>query len=153
QKTLLILDEIHRFNRAQQDALLPDVERGLFTLIGLTTENPFFYVNTALTSRAQVFEFKPLPDEALGQVLVNALRDKERGLGQREIDLHADAKDHMIKQANGDARRLLNALELAALTTKPGRDGVIHVTLAIAEECVQKRSLTYDKSGDQHYDI
>jgi len=153
QKTLLILDEIHRFNRSQQDALLPDVERGLFTLIGLTTENPFFYVNSALTSRAQVFEFKPLSDDALEKVLSNTLQDKERGLGTKTIQIDPDAKSHLISQSNGDARRLLNALELAALTTKPGPQGHIHITLSIAEECVQKRSLVHDKSGDQHYDI
>jgi putative ATPase len=153
QKTLLILDEIHRFNRSQQDALLPDVERGLITLIGLTTENPFFYVNSALTSRAQVFEFKPLPEDALEKVLLNALKNKERGLWEKDIHLDPEAKLHLIHQSNGDARRLLNALELAALTTKPDADGGIHVTLAVAEECVQKRSLVYDKSGDQHYDI
>lgn len=153
QKTLLILDEIHRFNRAQQDALLPDVERGLFTLIGLTTENPFFYVNSALTSRAQVFEFKPLTEEALEIVLDHALLNKERGLGLKDIRLDANARVHLIAQANGDARRLLNALELAALTTSPDANGRIRVTLSIAEECVQKRSLVYDKSGDQHYDI
>jgi len=153
QKTLLILDEIHRFNRAQQDALLPDVERGLFTLIGLTTENPFFYVNSALTSRAQVFEFKPLTEDALEKVLANALEDKERGLGEKNIRLDPKAKSHLILQSNGDARRLLNALELAALTTKADSDGAVHITLSVAEECVQKRSLTYEKSGDQHYDI
>jgi putative ATPase len=153
QKTLLILDEIHRFNRAQQDALLPDVERGMITLIGLTTENPFFYVNSALLSRAQAFEFKPLIPAALEKILDNALRDKERGLGEKSIQLDADARRHLIEQANGDARRLLNALELAALTTKPDSKGQIHVTLAVAEECVQKRGLVYDKGGDQHYDI
>jgi putative ATPase len=152
-KTLLVLDEIHRFNRSQQDALLPDVERGLFTLIGLTTENPFFYVNSALTSRAQVFEFKPLSEPALEKVLINTLRDKERGLGNTSIQLDDDAKLHLITQANGDARRLLNALELAALTTTPDSEGLIHITLSVAEECVQKRSLVYDKGGDQHYDI
>ena len=153
QKTLLILDEIHRFNRSQQDALLPDVERGLFTLIGLTTENPFFYVNSALISRAQVFEFKPLPEDALEKVLAHALSDKEHGLGQKQVQLDPDARAHLITQASGDARRLLNALELAALTTSPGLGGQIRVTLAVAEECVQKRSLLYDKNGDQHYDI
>jgi len=153
QKTLLILDEIHRFNRSQQDALLPDVERGLFTLIGLTTENPFFYVNSALISRAQVFEFKPLTEEALEKVLFNTLKDSDRGLGQKSIQVDPEAKAHLIFQANGDARRLLNALELAALTTKPDVDGRVHITLAVAEECVQKRSLVYDKTGDQHYDI
>jgi putative ATPase len=153
RRTLLILDEIHRFNRAQQDALLPDVERGLITLIGLTTENPFFYVNTGLTSRAQVFEFKPLSERALEQILENTLRDRERGLGDKAIELDPKAKAHLIAQASGDARRLLNALELAALTTAPGPKGRIHITLPIAEECVQKRALVHDKSGDQHYDI
>ncbi|MFA5974844.1 MAG: replication-associated recombination protein A [Elusimicrobiota bacterium] len=153
QKTLLILDEIHRFNRAQQDALLPDVERGLFTLIGLTTENPFFYVNSALLSRAQAFEFKALSSEALEKILDNALQNKERGLGQKPIRLEPDARAHLITQANGDARRVLNALELAALTTATSADGVISISLKVAEECVQKRALTYDKSGDQHYDI
>jgi putative ATPase len=153
QKTLLILDEIHRFNRAQQDALLPDVERGTVTLIGLTTENPFFYVNSALLSRAPAFEFKALADEDLQGVLRRALTDKERGLGSRPIQLDADAEAHLIQSANGDARRLLNALELAALTTPATNSGEIHITLSEAEECVQKRSLVYEKSGDQHYDI
>lgn len=153
EKTLLILDEIHRFSRSQQDALLPDVERGLITLIGLTTENPFFYVNSALSSRAQVFEFKPLSDEALRLVMTNALSDGERGLGSRDIKMDEDAAQHFLKQSNGDARRLLNALELSALTTPPGSNGQIHITLPIAEECVQKRALVHDKHGDQHYDI
>jgi len=176
EKTLLVLDEIHRFNKAQQDALLPDVERGIITLIGLTTENPFFYVNSALLSRAQVFEFKPLTEEALNKVIDHALTDSERGLGKLDIQLDPDARLHFITQANGDARRLLNALELAALTTPTtpspvakmgeGPDtlyplprsagegrGIIHITLKVAEECVQKRSMVYDKSGDQHYDI
>jgi putative ATPase len=152
QKTLLILDEIHRFNRSQQDALLPDVERGLITLIGLTTENPFFYVNSALLSRAQAFEFKPLPEAALNDILNNALKDKERGLGTMTIDLDPDAREHLLLYSNGDARRLLNALELAALTTAP-TEGRVHITLKVAEDCVQKRSLVYDKEGDQHYDI
>ncbi len=153
QKTLLILDEIHRFNRSQQDALLPDVERGLITLIGLTTENPFFYVNSALLSRAQAFEFKPLPAAALSEILDHALADKERGLGNYTLRFEAKARDHFIENANGDARRLLNAVELAALTTAPGPDGIISVTLEVAEECVQKRALVYDRGGDQHYDI
>jgi len=153
QKTLLVLDEIHRFNRSQQDALLPDVERGTVTLIGLTTENPFFYVNSALLSRAPAFEFKGLDDEALRDVLKRALTDKERGLGNKAIVLDAGAETHLIQSANGDARRLLNALELAALTTPVAQSGEIHVTLAVAEECVQKRALIYEKSGDQHYDI
>lgn len=153
QKTLLVLDEIHRFNRAQQDALLPDVERGLITLIGLTTENPFFYVNSALLSRAQVFEFKPLSEAALNKVLDRALLDDERGLGKQAIDLDLDARAHIIDHANGDARRLLNALELAALTTPFNTQKRLHITLAVAEECVQKRAIVHDKSGDAHYDI
>ncbi len=153
QKTLLVLDEIHRFNRAQQDALLPDVERGLITLIGLTTENPYFYVNSALLSRAQAFEFKPLSGSALEHILENALADKERGLADRLVVLEANARKHFLEQAQGDARRLLNALELAVLTTLPDAQGRIRITLPIAEECVQRRSLIYDKQGDQHYDI
>lgn len=152
-RTLLVLDEIHRFSKSQQDALLPDVERGLITLIGLTTENPFFYVNRALLSRAQAFEFIPLTDQALEKILDNALKDPVRGLGQQRIDLTPEARAHFLERANGDARRLLNAVELAALTTKPDAEGRIHVTLGVAEECVQKRSLAYDKQGDQHYDI
>ena len=153
EKTLLILDEIHRFNRSQQDALLPDVERGLITLIGLTTENPFFYVNSALLSRAQAFEFKPLPAAALDKILDNALHDPVRGLGRMPIALAPEARAHFIEQASGDARRLLNALELAALTTAPSSEGKIKISLKVAEECVQKRSLLHDKKGDQHYDI
>ena len=153
QKTLLVLDEIHRFNRAQQDALLPDVERGTVTLIGLTTENPFFYVNSALLSRAPAFEFKGLEDADLRGVMQRALKDKERGLGNQTIRLDPDAEAHLIQSANGDARRMLNGLELAALTTTAAKSGEIHITLAVAEECVQKRALIYEKSGDQHYDI
>ena len=153
RKTLLVLDEIHRFNRAQQDALLPDVERGTVTLIGLTTENPFFYVNSALLSRAPAFEFKTLDEHALRGVLRRALADPDRGLGKQDIRIDADAELHLIQSANGDARRLLNGLELAALTTPAKESGEIHITLTVAEECVQKRALVYEKSGDQHYDI
>lgn len=153
QKTLLILDEIHRFNRAQQDALLPDVERGWVTLIGLTTENPFFYVNSALLSRAQAFEFKPLDRQALETILDLALRDAERGLGRQPVVLTHEARSHLVAQSAGDARRLLNALELAALTTPADADGRIVITLPIAEACVQRRSLVHDKSGDAHYDV
>lgn len=151
--TLLILDEIHRFNRSQQDALLPDVERGVITLIGLTTENPFFYVNSALLSRAPAFEFKPLSDRALAQILDRALTDPENGYGRKQVRLDPDAREHLLHQCSGDARRLLNALELAVLTTAPGPDGVLPIPLSIAEECVQKRALIHDKSGDAHYDI
>ena len=154
QKTLLVLDEIHRFNRSQQDALLPDVERGLITLIGLTTENPFFYVNSALLSRAQVFEFKPLSEAALGKVLDRALRDRENGLGGKVIDLDLDARAHFLHQANGDARRLLECARARGADDSGGcTQDRQHITLAVAEECVQKRALVHDKHGDQHYDI
>lgn len=153
QKSMLILDEIHRFNRSQQDALLPDVERGLITLIGLTTENPFFYVNSALLSRAPAFEFKPLAASDLSTILDRAIADPERGLGKLTIRIDLEARHHIIDGANGDARRALNALELAALTTAPDAEGLIHITLKIAEDCVQKRSMVYGKDGDAHYDI
>lgn len=153
QKTLLLLDEIHHFNRTQQDALLPDVERGQITLIGLTTENPYFYVNKALLSRAQVFEFKTLEDGHLETILKRALTDAERGLGKTKVDLTPEAKAHLIQTAEGDARRLLNALELGVLSTPRDRQGIVPFPLSVAEESVQKRALSYDKSGDQHYDM
>jgi putative ATPase len=152
RRTLLVLDEIHHFNKSQQDALLPDVERGLITLVGLTTENPFFYVNAALISRSTVYEFFPIPEESLRPLLRRALADKERGLGARNVGLDPEAEEHFIKSAQGDARKLLNALELAALTTPPGADGRVRVTLAVAEASTQKRSIRYDKSSDDHYD-
>lgn len=152
QKTILLVDEIHHFNRSQQDALLPDVEKGNIILIGITTENPYFYVNSALVSRSQVFEFKPLNEKDLEKVLEKALTDRERGLGKYKIKLDEKAKTHLIKIANGDARKMLNALELAAVSTVPEKNGIINITLAIAEESIQKKAIVYDKKGDEHYD-
>ncbi len=152
RRTLLVLDEIHHFNKSQQDALLPDVERGLVTLIGLTTENPFFYVNAALISRSTVYEFFPLSAADLRPLLQRAVKDAERGMGSKKIRLDPDAEEHFIRTCQGDARKLLNALELAALTTPPGADGVVPITLPVAEASTQKRSIRYDKSSDEHYD-
>jgi putative ATPase len=152
QRTLLVVDEIHHFNRTQQDALLPDVERGNLTLIGLTTENPYFYVNTALMSRSTAFEFKAMPESALQKIFENALKNPERGLGNMTVSISDEARAHIIRSADGDARRLLNALELAVTTSAPGADGVVSVDLSVAEASTQARPVRYDKSGDEHYD-
>lgn len=151
-RTVLFLDEIHRFNKLQQDVLLPDVEEGVITLIAATVENPFFYVNSALISRSQVFELKPLSEESIAKILETALHDKERGLGDQEIRIDDDAVRHIARMSDGDARKALSALELAALTTPSGTDGILHITLPIAEESIQKKAIVYDKKGDQHYD-
>lgn len=151
-RTILFLDEIHRFNKLQQDALLPDVEEGNITLIAATVENPFFYVNSALLSRSQVFELKPLPEDSILKILRNALADKERGLGNLKISAQEDALQHIAKMSDGDARRALSALEIAVLTTVVGKDECIHITLPVAEESIQKKVIVYDKQGDQHYD-
>jgi putative ATPase len=152
QRTLLFVDEVHRWNKAQQDALLPHVERGLVTLIGATTENPYFEVIPALVSRSRIFELGPLKDKDLENILDSALKDKERGYGNLSIDLPEEARAHLIDMANHDARNLLNALELAVETTHPSDDLVIHINLDIAQESIQKRTLAYDKKGDNHYD-
>jgi putative ATPase len=151
QRTLLVLDEIHHFNRTQQDALLPDVEKGVVTLIGMTTENPFFYINAALVSRSTVYEFKPLTREDLRRILQAALGDPERGFGGKKVRLHPDAEEHILNAGGGDARRTLNALELAVLSTAPSGE-VTDVTLAVAEASTQKRAIRYDKKSDEHYD-
>ena len=151
-RTILFLDEIHRFNKLQQDALLPDVEEGNITLIAATVENPFFYVNSALLSRSQVFELKPLSEEDLLKILHNALADKERGLGYLKISAKEDALRHIARMSDGDGRKALSALEIAAVTTAPDKDEYIRLTLAVAEESIQKKALVYDKKGDQHYD-
>jgi putative ATPase len=152
KKTILLVDEIHHFNRSQQDALLPDVEKGNLVLIGITTENPYFYVNAALVSRSQVFEFKSLQEKDLEFVLKKALADEERGFGRLAVKIEEAAANHLVKVANGDARKMLNALELAVLSTKPDKKGMINIDLAVAEESIQKKAIVYDKKDDQHYD-
>jgi putative ATPase len=177
QKTILFVDEIHHFNKAQQDILLPDVEAGNLRLIGATTYNPFFYVNSALVSRSQVFRLEPLSVEQLEQLIDRALADKERGLGKYNVKIDKDGRRHLAKLSDGDARKCLNALEIGVLTTPPVADGVeagcskrekhsgaagvnaagyneptIHFTLAIAEESIQQKAVVYDRVGDAHYD-
>ncbi|HMC26584.1 MAG TPA: replication-associated recombination protein A, partial [Verrucomicrobiae bacterium] len=152
QKTILFIDEIHHFNKAQQDILLPDVETGNVRLIGATTYNPFFYVNSALVSRSQVFRLEPLSVEQLEQLIDRALADKERGLGNHKVKIDKDARRHLAKLSDGDARKCLNALEIGVLTTQPDPDGVIHFTLAVAEESIQQKAIVYDRAGDAHYD-
>ncbi len=152
KRTLLILDEIHHFNRTQQDALLPDVEKGVVTLIGLTTENPYFYVNAALISRSTVFEFHPLGPDDLKRILRQALQDPEKGLGKRQVVLEPEGEEHLLRMADGDARRVLNALELAVLSTPPDARGRVRIGLPEAEASTQRRALRYDKSSDDHYD-
>ncbi len=152
QRTILLVDEIHRFNKAQQDALLPHVENGTIILIGATTENPYFEVNSALLSRSRVFQFKPLTTNATLALMHRALRDNERGYGARKIEITDDALHHLADVAGGDARTALNALELAVESTSPGKDGVTRISLEVAQESIQKRVLRYDKSSDEHYD-
>src|SRR5437870_13559981 len=179
QKTILFIDEIHHFNKAQQDILLPDVENGTLRLIGATTYNPFFYLNSALVSRSQVFQLEPLRVEQLEHLIDRALTDKERGLGNYNVKIDENARQHLAKLSDGDARKCLNALEIGVLTTPPvagvgdpGRSkpvklarppitgvgdpgysaGVIHFTLSVAEESIQQKAVVYDRAGDAHYD-
>jgi len=181
QKTILFIDEIHHFNKAQQDILLPDVETGNLRLIGATTYNPFFYVNSALVSRSQVFQLEPLRVEQLEELIDRALTDKERGLGNYTVKIDKKARRHLAKLSDGDARKCLNALEIGVLTTPPtggtgsvpstsassakkkttdatepvppsASDGVIHFTLTVAEESIQQKAVVYDRAGDAHYD-
>jgi putative ATPase len=151
QPTILFIDEIHRFNKAQQDVLLPDVESGVVRLIGATTHNPFFFVNSPLVSRSQIFELRPLTEDELFSLLQRALADAERGLGHLKIKAEEDAMRHLAKIADGDARKALNALEIAALTTSPQKNGVVHIDLAAAEQSIQKKAVVYDDE-DAHYD-
>ena len=151
-RTLLFIDEIHRFNKAQQDALLPDVERGTVRLIGATTQNPFFSINSPLVSRSQIFQLQPLTVEELIALQYRAVSDGERGLGDLPVDLEEGAARHLATVSDGDARKCLNALEIAARTTPFGADGRIRITLAEASESIQKKALVYDGSGDDHYD-
>ena len=152
RKTILFVDEIHRFNKGQQDYLLPFVEDGTLILIGATTENPYFEVNGALLSRSRIFELKPLEKDDIKELLKRAVRDKERGMGAYRAEIDEDALEFLADVANGDARAALNAIELGILTTDRGADGLIHIDLAVAQECIQKRAVRYDKSGDNHYD-
>ena len=178
QKTILFIDEIHHFNKAQQDILLPDVETGNLRLIGATTYNPFFYVNSALVSRSQVFQLEPLRVEQLEQLIDRALTDKERGLGNYKVKIDRNARQHLAKLSDGDARKCLNALEIGVLTTPPSvagvaeagqpqlnkqpsnagvnapgySRGVIHFTLSVTEESIQQKAVVYDRAGDAHYD-
>ncbi|NOZ28790.1 MAG: AAA family ATPase [Chloroflexi bacterium] len=152
QRTILFVDEVHRFNKAQQDALLPWVENGTVILIGATTENPYFEVNKPLISRSRIFQLKPLTEDDLREIARRALADPERGYGKLKVHIDEDALDHLVNVANGDARALLNALELAVETTPPGPDGVIHIDMAVAEESIQRRAVLYDKEGDAHFD-
>jgi putative ATPase len=150
--TILFIDEIHRFNKAQQDVLLPDVESGVVRLIGATTHNPFFFVNAPLVSRSQIFELRPLDENDLLDLLKRALSDKERGLAAMPLKVEEDALRHLAKVSDGDARKALNSLEIAALTTVPDSDGFIHITLGVAEQCIQRKAIVYDGDGDAHYD-
>jgi len=152
EKTILFIDEIHRFNKAQQDVLLPDVESGVIRLIGATTQNPFFYVNSALVSRSQVFQLEPLAEADLIGLMDQVLRDEERGLGRLKIDLAPEAAAHLAKLSDGDARKCLNSLEIAAITTRPDKDDVIRIGLPEAEESIQRKAIVYEGDGDAHYD-
>ena len=150
--TILFIDEIHRFNKTQQDYLLPYVEDGIVILIGATTENPYFEVNNALLSRCRIFELKSLEKQDLISLIDRTLTDQKRGLGNEKIIIDEDAKNFLADMASGDARSVLNALELAYLTTDKNKEEKIHISLEVAEECIQKKAIRYDKSGDNHYD-
>jgi len=151
--TIVFVDEIHGFNKSQQDVLLPDVESGVIRLIGATTHNPFFFVNSPLVSRSQIFELRPLTEDDLLALLRRALKDSERGLGHLNICADEDALRHLARIADGDARKALNSLDIAALTTPSDTDGVIRITLAVAEQSIQKKAVVYDGHGDEHYDV
>ena len=152
KRSILFVDEVHRWNKAQQDGLLPYVENGTITLIGATTENPYFEVNSALVSRSRIFQMKSLTDKNISTLLHRALEDQEHGYGDKEIKLDEDAEAHLIRVAGGDGRNALNALELAVESTQPDPEGVIQVTLDIAQDSIQRRAVLYDKDGDAHYD-
>ena len=152
KRTILFVDEVHRWNKAQQDALLPHVENGAITLIGATTENPYFTVIGALVSRSRIFQLRSLEEEDVNRVIQRALTDLEHGYGSKQIQLDQDALDHLIRVSGGDARNALNALELAVESTPPDKSDVIHVTLEVAQESIQRRAVLYDKDGDAHYD-
>ncbi|HEX2980046.1 MAG TPA: AAA family ATPase, partial [Anaerolineaceae bacterium] len=152
RRTTLFVDEVHRWNKAQQDALLPHIETGVITLIGATTENPYFEVIKALVSRSRVFQLNSLTNEQVGVLFDRAITDPERGYGSRKIVVDPEARAHLLDTAGGDARNALNALELAIESTPPGPDGAIHLTLDVAQESIQRKAVLYDKDGDAHYD-
>jgi len=152
KRTILFVDEVHRWNKAQQDALLPHVENGTITLIGATTENPYFEVNSALVSRSRIFQLKALADRDIRTLLHRAVQDPERGYGGQQINLTEKAETHLVRVAGGDARNALNALELAVESTPSGADGTIEITLEVAQDSIQRRAVLYDKDGDAHYD-
>lgn len=152
KRTILFIDEIHRFNKSQQDYLLPFVEDGTLILIGATTENPYFEVNGALLSRSIIFELKPIPVEAVRELIKRAVYDTDKGMGAYDAVIDEDALDFLAELSGGDARHALNAVELGVMTTDRSADGKIHITLAVAQECIQKRAIRYDKTGDNHYD-
>ena len=152
KKTILFVDEIHRFNKSQQDYLLPFVEDGTLILIGATTENPYFEVNGALISRSRIFELKALEKDDIKELLHRAVYDREKGMGSYNAEIEDDALEFLADVSNGDARAALNAIELGILTTERGEDGKIHINLEVAQECIQKRVVRYDKDGDNHYD-
>ncbi len=152
KKTILFVDEIHRFNKAQQDYLLPFVEDGTIVLIGATTENPYFEVNSALISRSHIFRLEPLDKDDIKELLKRAVYDVEKGMGAYNADIDEEALEFLADVSDGDARNALNAIELGILTTEPSSDGKIHITLSVAEECIQRRAIRYDKDGDNHYD-
>lgn len=152
KRTILFIDEIHRFNKGQQDYLLPFVEDGTIVLIGATTENPYFEVNGALISRSIIFELEPIPREAIKELLRKAVYDTERGMGSYNAEIDEEALEFLADISGGDARHALNAIELGIMTTNRSEDGKIHITLDVAQECIQKRAVRYDKNGDNHYD-
>ena len=152
KRTILFIDEIHRFNKSQQDYLLPFVEDGTIILIGATTENPYFEVNGALISRSIIFELKPIEKEDIKTLLKRAVYDKEKGMGSFDAEIDEDALEFLADLSGGDARHALNAIELGVMTTDRSEDGKIHITVEVAQECIQKRRVLYDKNGDNHYD-
>lgn len=152
RRTILFVDEIHRLNKSQQDVLLPDVEKGSVILIGATTHNPFFYLNSPLVSRSQIFQLEPVPNESLVALLRRAIKDPERGFGKEKVQASDDALLHLATVSEGDARKCLNALELGILSTPKNGSGEIHFTLHEAEECIQRKAVVYDRDGDQHFD-
>ena len=152
ETTILFIDEIHRFNKAQQDVLLPHIERGVVRFIGATTHNPYFHVNSPLVSRSQVFQLEPVPVDEVVRLLQRALADEDRGFGGKLVEACAEALDHLAEKSDGDARKALTALELAVMTTPADEDGVIRITLGVAEESIQRKAVVYDADGDAHYD-